>query len=332
MKTTLVPERFPEEAPFSLVWSTDNEEVATVDEEGTVSCVGIGIADITVTGNDSVTATCKVIVTELPKVENVAAFRAMDEGGEASLQLNNAQVLYSYASDVYLRDSTGTIVLKNTGLDVSQGDMLNGSIYGAFSVSNKMPVLAAVDILTQTSLVEVTQGDMPEPVPVTMSQLNDSLYAELVLVQGASLIRESGVWAVNEDNKVRLWNPFQIQGIKLPSNISGKLYDVLAIYGTDELNGQEINELYMLQSPTESADLTGLASPQTGRRITYHNGILMADGLPSHAEVVVSTLDGRVVARGQSGRNGQLRLSLNIHHPSVYVVRLAGEVVKMMMK
>ena len=332
MKTTLVPERFPEEAPFTFVWATDNEEVATVDEEGTVTAVGIGEALITVTGNDTVTAACKIIVNELPKAESITAFREMEEGDEATLQLHDAQVLYAYGNDVYLRDSTGTIILKETGLQVNQGDVLNGSIYGAMKMSNKMPTLAAVDILTQTDLVEITQGDMPEPIPVTMSQLDDSLYAELVLVKEATLERSSGVWAVLDDSRVRLWNPFQIKGIKLPSSIAGKQYDILAIYGTDVLDNEVINELYMLQSPTESEDLTGIIATHGELKVTYQNGVLVADGLPAHATVIVNTLDGRVIAKGQAGRNGRLHMPLNVHHPAVYVVRIAGEAIKMMIK
>ena len=49
----------------TLKWSSDNEEVATVDENGLVTAVSVGEANITATAVDGsgVTATCKVIVT-----------------------------------------------------------------------------------------------------------------------------------------------------------------------------------------------------------------------------------------------------------------------------
>ena len=48
-----------------LTWTSDNEEVATVDENGQVTAVGVGEANITATAADGsgVTATCKVTVT-----------------------------------------------------------------------------------------------------------------------------------------------------------------------------------------------------------------------------------------------------------------------------
>ena len=48
-----------------LTWTSDNEEVATVDENGLVTAVSVGEANITATAVDGsgVTATCKVTVT-----------------------------------------------------------------------------------------------------------------------------------------------------------------------------------------------------------------------------------------------------------------------------
>ena len=48
-----------------LIWTSDNEEVATVDENGLVTAVSVGEANITATAVDGsgVTATCKVTVT-----------------------------------------------------------------------------------------------------------------------------------------------------------------------------------------------------------------------------------------------------------------------------
>ena len=47
-----------------VVWTSTNESVATVDEEGTVTAVGVGEAIITVTTENNMTATCSVTVTQ----------------------------------------------------------------------------------------------------------------------------------------------------------------------------------------------------------------------------------------------------------------------------
>ena len=59
---TILPENASDK---SIVWTSDNEEVATVDENGQVTAVGVGEANITAIAADGsgVTATCKVTVT-----------------------------------------------------------------------------------------------------------------------------------------------------------------------------------------------------------------------------------------------------------------------------
>lgn len=57
---------FPEDADDrSVTWSSGNNEVATVSQEGLVTAVGVGTADISVKANDGseMSATCKVTVT-----------------------------------------------------------------------------------------------------------------------------------------------------------------------------------------------------------------------------------------------------------------------------
>jgi hypothetical protein len=53
-------------------------------------------------------------------------------------------------------------------------------------------------------------------------------------------------------------NPFQIQGINVPMNFAGKYYDVEAIYGTDILNGEVIDELYRTAKLTEVEAPSGI--------------------------------------------------------------------------
>lgn len=63
---TLVATVLPDDAENTIVtWSSDKEAVATVAQDGTVTAVAVGEANITVTTKDGAkTATCKVTVTE----------------------------------------------------------------------------------------------------------------------------------------------------------------------------------------------------------------------------------------------------------------------------
>jgi hypothetical protein len=60
---------------------------------------------------------------------------------------------------------------------------------------------------------------------------------------------------------------FQIKSpkISLPTNISGKFFDVTAVYGTDVVDGQVIDELYLLQSPVEGEDPDAITAPLAGK-------------------------------------------------------------------
>ena len=60
---------------LSLTWTSDNEEVATVDENGLVTAVGEGTATITATANDGsgVSASCVVTVTFTNGIADVEA-------------------------------------------------------------------------------------------------------------------------------------------------------------------------------------------------------------------------------------------------------------------
>ncbi|MBQ6280326.1 MAG: Ig domain-containing protein, partial [Mycoplasma sp.] len=61
---TLSANVFPETATDkSVTWSSNNESVAIVNENGTITAIGVGNATITVTTNDGgLTATCEVTV------------------------------------------------------------------------------------------------------------------------------------------------------------------------------------------------------------------------------------------------------------------------------
>ena len=58
---------------LSLTWTSDNEEVATVDENGLVTAVGEGTATITATANDGsgVSASCVVTVTFIDGIADI---------------------------------------------------------------------------------------------------------------------------------------------------------------------------------------------------------------------------------------------------------------------
>ena len=249
----LTPTLEPDNVESDITWSSDNEEVAIVSETGLVTGLKAGKANITATGDRNVTATCVVTVSETDVMADIAQFLAQPDGSLVCLTLDNAQVLYVYGGNVFLRDASASVMLSGVTLNVARDNLLNGFIYGKRSTLNDMPVMESIDGLTNGDNITATEGESAVPREVTMDELDDGCYADLVKVMGATLVRDGGVWAVLGDRRVRLWNTFQIKSpkISLPSNITGKYFNVTAIYATNILNGNVINELCLLKSPEE---------------------------------------------------------------------------------
>ena len=246
----------PETAIYTLSFVSDNEDVAIVDDDGVLTALSEGVAHITVTTDNNLSATCTVTVTRLPVVPDIASFLALNEGDEVILTLTDAQVLYVYSGDIYLRDASGSLLLSGTGLNVNRNNVLNGTILGKRAYSNLMPQLIALGSESSAENLSVSSGEAALPIELFGWDLTADRYSDMVLVKGLTLVRDGGIYAVIGDRRMRLWNKFQIKSpkISLPSNIDGKFYDVTAIFGTDILNGEVIDELYMLSSPVEGED------------------------------------------------------------------------------
>ena len=85
---TLVATLDPKDAVVTVVWASDNEAVAVVNEEGAVTGVTPGTAVITASV-DKEKATCKVIVTaaKATKIEIDPASLRMEKGSTAELKV-----------------------------------------------------------------------------------------------------------------------------------------------------------------------------------------------------------------------------------------------------
>lgn len=259
----LTPICEPETALYTLSFQSDNELVATIDQNGLVTALSEGETHITVLTDNNLSSTCTVIVSRADVIPDIASFRALEEGDEAILKLTDAQVLYVYDDEIYLRDATGCLVLSGTGLQVNRNDVLNGNILGRLTYGNFMPQLIPAEGQSKLEEIIVSTADAAQPKEIFGEQLTADHYADFVLVRGLTLVRDGGVFAVIGDHRVRLWNKFQIKTpkITLPSTIAGKYFDVTAIYGTNVLNGEIIDELYLLSSPVEGEDPDALSAP-----------------------------------------------------------------------
>ena len=195
--------------------------------------------------------------TEGPTVNDIASFKALDEGTEARLYLdpaNDARVLHASGSEIYVRDNTGAICLYlNTSLQnpVPQHDYhVAGWIIGKYQPYNGLPEMVATSNTTTDYLAfaaPVTEA-ATEPVAISANDF-DNYKADWVTITD---LRAEG----NGDN----------------INVSDDDANTLKVYNKYNLN----NDNYY-QDPYNGAlvDLTGLAVPYNSTKeivpIYYNN-------------------------------------------------------------
>lgn len=250
----------PASAEFTLTWSSSDENVATVDQDGVVTTLAAGETTITVESNNGLKTQCLLTVFDAPSADNIAAFKALDDGESVLLKLHDARVLATYRNDIYMHDATGAIVFSNTGLTMQKDAVVNGFIFGKKTTENRMPKFTAVEELTNDADLVVEDGDEVEPVEVKLSDLNADYYAEKIILRTVALNRQvlegvstsAQVVVYDGDQFYRMHNALMVSGIRTPTNdkMAEERYDVTGIFGTYKLSdGNIIDEIYWLASP-----------------------------------------------------------------------------------
>lgn len=179
--------------------------------------------------------------TDLQTVDNIAAFKALADGTEAILKLNNAQVLYASANDIYVRDNTGAIDFYKTGLALTTGQVLNGSVTGKYTLYNNTPELAKTDN-TNANSITATAGTIT-PKTLTIAQVKDvANICDLVKVTGVKIVsREEGnytnLYAVVGDDEIQVYDKFKLLKGTADENATYDVEGILILYN-------EVYEIY----------------------------------------------------------------------------------------
>ena len=302
----LTPVRDPDYAPYTLAWSSSNEEVATVDSNGFVNPKAIGEVDITVTANDdpNLTATCHVKVEDIMVFDDINAFKEPTNTTTSVLKLSNSLVVYTNGTDAYVRDASGAIVFSNTGLTLKAGDQLNGFVYGNRTERNGMTLFTAAGNMTSEEGYTLTSDNDVVPREVNLADITSADYGDLLTVKAVRMTIDGGAWLIDDDHKIRVFNTFQIKNVNNPKDYT-LFYDITGIYQTNTLKGSTIDELsFVSRSPfVEVPTPSGIAPLTTGQ----------AD---ADTPVAIYTSDGRKVADATLGGLRQLTLQ-----KGVYVVK-----------
>lgn len=235
-----------------LSWTSSKPDVASVDKEGRINGLSVGTTIVTVKTTDGkFSASCTVKVEAIPTYENIRSFLQQEDGTSALLNLENAEVLYVNGTTAYVRDASGSAIFNNTGLTVKQNDRLNGKLYLEIGTNNKMREFKPVSEKTDLTAISITAGEAVVPHFLKTEQLSEDYYADFVVIEEAQLVSGGGIYAVAGDKRVRLYNTLKLKNITVPKQLEDKRFTITAIFGTNTLNGQTIDELYLLASPEE---------------------------------------------------------------------------------
>ncbi len=289
----------PDYAVSTLLWTSSNKEIATVNADGVVTGVSEGSCDIVVKSDNGLSATCKLTVKSVP-LYNIADFKALTVGVEELLQFNQAQVLFASGSTAFIRDASGAIML--VGFDgLKTNDVLNGVILVQVAKENMLPE-ALITNNSNVQGVKVTEGSQVEPRDVKLENLTASDYCDLVMVKAAKLVSKkvdgkSGVYLESGERYIRFFNSLKNLGISktvtMPKNYLNKYYDVPALYATF-VNGDTTQDaIYLMDSLTEVEDPTGIIE------VSQENVRISQPVYNLHGQRVSPTTKGILIREGR---------------------------------
>ncbi len=194
--------------------TTDNTyEIASANQAaGTIYTVKVTSKHNTqITGIDIYKVGTKPAVKETPKVDNIAAFKALGSGNKAILTLKDAQVQYvNGTNDMYIVDATGGIDIYKSNLKYTAGQILNGTIEATYSEYNKLPELTNIT----ASDIKATDGTISPVVMTVEEAAKAENVCKLVTVKNITLVSSvSGSYTnyYNDANKtLQIYDKFKV--------------------------------------------------------------------------------------------------------------------------
>ena len=235
-------------ATFTQKWSSDNEEVLTVLQNGMYLALAEGTANVTLTlvpdDTEHFNQVSKTFAVTVVKVyKTIAEFIAANTTGQ--LSVDGAQVLYidPAMKNIYIADASAAICLfNNAGFEtgLSAGDILGGILSGKYSPYKNLPEITNVDL----SAVYTT--DKKDVVPVIIDATADDMASNLcrvVKLEKAEVTEEAGKFYVGD---IQVYDNF-----KLNYEIAEGTYDILGI----AIIFNSTYEICPIEAPTKVSDV-----------------------------------------------------------------------------
>ena len=281
----LTPTIYMPKKSYSTRWESDNPKVARVNQEGDVTAMAEGEAHVTLTVDDSISATCTVSIQPAPVVPDVGTLNTVANNTPQVLQLNHAQVFFTPTKNgqrgVLVRDATGNIDLSYILTDVEPGDLLDGRIYANFIVDAKWIIMTPIEGINYAGSIQVTHGPMPEPDKVTLYNLDSCKIMDYIKIEGVTLDYRTNKQGQEQlcimDGEHIIFLPSSyLSDMEMPTKekLADNLYDVEAIISYYNIPG--FDDSFNLTAPVTVSQKTGIeasnssSQPLKGRIYNLH--------------------------------------------------------------
>ena len=165
-----------------IKYTSDNEAVATVGQDGKLTIKDYGKATITATFTPTETekyaeSTASYTVTNTTlQYTSIADLKKVVTADEQSfeLKLTNAIVTYVNRNSAFIQDeSAGIFIYIKGGHNLKAGNTFTGTVNVKAMLYNNL-----AEITSWTSTVTPTQSEVPEPVVVTLAELKGDNYSK----------------------------------------------------------------------------------------------------------------------------------------------------------
>ena len=253
----------------TVAYTSSNTKIATVDNTGKVTLVGVGTVTITaeapageVNGDKylagSASYTLTVVQTKVRNVANIAEFLQVNDGGMYVYTFSNPVVAtHQFGKDLWIQDATGGLCVHGS---LTQNYTLGDQIPAGFA--GKRGGYNGLDQLIPTEGFQAASGKVEvAPAEMSIANIQKTDISRYVILKNVSF--ENG--AISDGtNKISFYNKFSVT---LPTD--ALKYDVVALVGIYNAN---------LQVNPISAELHQDASLKT-QNLTF----------PQKAYVVVKT-------------------------------------------
>ena len=178
-----------------------------------------------------------VITTGLQIVGNIAAFKALADGTEAILKLNNAQVLYASGNDIYVRDNSGAIDFFRTDLGLTTGQVLNGSVIGKYNIYNNNPELVKTEN-TKADMITTTIGTATAKTLTIPEAKNEANICDLIKITGAKIVSKveggsTNLYACVGEDEVMICDKYNLVESSVRENATYDVEGILIILNND---------------------------------------------------------------------------------------------------